>query len=37
MYKLVKLTRLFRILKIFKESNKWFKFMENQLNLGIGF
>ena len=37
MYKLVKITRLLKILKIFKESNKMFKYMENYLNIGVGF
>ena len=37
MYKLVKLTRLVRILKIFKDSNKMFKYMETYLNIGVGF
>ena len=37
MYKLVKLTRLLRVLKVVKKKNTVLKYVQDLLNIGIGF
>jgi hypothetical protein len=37
MYKLIKMTRLLRILKIVKERNKLLKYLNDVLKIGLGF
>ena len=37
MYKLVKLTRLLRVLKVVKQRGKLLKYVQDFLNIGIGF